>query len=197
MELEARESLFVPLQGRPAQGLVPAVFAQARLAWVEMVCGPRVVQRVLAALTPGDEAEARLLSNARWCPAGLVAELDETLQEICGRSLSRLHQIGRLAARNSLTGIAAPTILHRILRADAVRELLFRSGASTHYDELGACRGRLSSSSPVSLPQGWCDSVVGFLEEAIVMHGAFDPRVRTVSCQSHGDRECAFELQWC
>ena len=197
MELEARDTSFVPLHGRPAEGLVPAVFGQARLEWVEMVCGPRVVQRVLAALPRRDEAEARLLSKARWCPAELVTELDETLQEICGPSLSRLHQIGRLAARNSLTGIAAPTILHRILRADAVLVLLFKSGARTRYDELGACRGRLSSSSLVPLPQGWCDSVVGFLEEAIVMHGAFDPRVRTTSCQSRGDRDCTFDLQWC
>ncbi|MGZ8731039.1 MAG: V4R domain-containing protein [Thermoanaerobaculia bacterium] len=178
------------------RGLLPS----AHLQWVRDYYGERVAIRVLSILPPEAAAEVNGALPSGWCSFESLLLLDAAIAEVCGRDARQTYRdLGRYTAHIGLTDNERAMIrsdVHRFLRCFAVRDALFQDRGTCTYAQDGPLRGMVIANGAWAWSRVHCDTMAGWLEQVLEVHGAREVRVDERSCRASGADRCAFLLEW-
>jgi hypothetical protein len=110
-----------------------------------------------------------------------------------------LRELGRYSAHLNLSStyrLYKSTDLHEFFRCSALLHRQFQDFGIARYTQLADKVGAMIHSDYLCFSPVYCQSAIGYYEQAIVLHGAKPQLVIETSCQCAGDKSCAFELEW-
>ena len=178
------------------RGLLPAVHLQ----WVRDYYGERVAIRVLSILPPEAAVEVNGAIPSGWCSFESLLLLDVAITEVCGRDARQTYRdLGRYTAHVGLTDTERAMIrsdVHRFLRCFAVRDALFQDRGTCRYAQDGPARGMVIADGAHAWSRVHCDTMAGWLEQVLEVHGARAVRVDEPLCRASEADRCAFLLEW-
>ncbi len=180
-------------------GKVRGGIVRAHLQWVRDYHGDAALSRVLAALPieAGLEVHSALASTWVWFESLVL--LDRAIEKQCGRG-ARLffRELGRYSAHLNLSSHRAfrRDDLHKFLRCSAVLQAQFQDFGTAQYRQTSANGGEMIHSAYPCFSPVYCQSALGYYEQAITIHAATPFLVMERTCQCAGDDACTFELAW-
>ena len=177
-------------------GRVTSGIARSHLQWVCDYHGDAAVARVMTALPESVRSALRL----SWCDFGDVVTLDRMIEKMFGRGrFLFLRELGRYSAHQNLAGAHGPfksDALHEFFRRSVLLHHQFQDFGSATYKQLAENAGAMIHSDYVCFSPVYCQSAIGYYEQAIVLHGVKPHLVIETSCQCAGDESCTFEFEW-
>jgi len=181
-------------------GRVKGGIVQSHLQWVRDYHGEDAVLRLLRALPDDAGAEVDSALASTWCSFETVVLLDRAIEEMFGgrRSLF-LRELGRYSAHLNLSSVYRlykSADLHEFFRRSALLHRQFQDFGTARYKQLADKVGAMIHSDYPCFSPVYCQSAIGYYEQAIVLHGAKPQLVIETSCQCSGDASCTFELDW-
>jgi hypothetical protein len=181
-------------------GRVKGGIVKSHLQWVRDYQGEEAVLQLLRALPDDAGAEVDSALASTWCNFETVMLLDRAIEERFGggRSLF-LRELGRYSAHLNLSStyrLYKSSDLHEFFRRSALLHRQFQDFGTARYKQLADKVGAMIHSDYACFSPVYCQSAIGYYEQAIVLHGAKPQLVIETSCQCAGDASCTFELDW-
>ncbi len=174
---------------------------KSRLAFVEEIAGKDGVERVLAALTPGERHALRNLIAIQWCPFDLGRRLDETIVSVLGHGDPQFFErLGAASAESNLTTVhkafLAPGDPHAFLaKAPQIYRLYYDTGRR-EYAKTGAKSGQLTTFDAETFSGPDCLTVIGWHRKALEMCGVSGIELTEEECRARGGAVCRYRISW-
>lgn len=194
--LEGREVLTGP---DPDVARVKGVMFGGRRQFLLDTLGSDGFNAFLEKLSPRTRVYTRTPLASSWCEFEALIELDRAIhQELKAKLPNALALIGASSAELGIGRIYRSLdseSLTKFLEDNALFHDQYQKFGTAHFEKTATGGRVVYSSYPVYSPV-YCASAVGYFMEAMLRHGAKDPRVTETKCHCHGDKTCTFELTW-
>lgn len=179
---------------------VKATMVAAHLDWASRNIAQHAA-RLAAALGPDDRTLfAKPWLATDWVPFRYIVTLDRAIAALAGGEPEHVfEELGRHSARCNLGGAYKAFQAddpHRFLERAALLHTRFQNFGRAAYVPVGPRAARLEFAEYPAYSPVFCTSERGYIEEALVMMHAPDPRVDEVSCACAGDSACVFDARW-
>lgn len=175
----------------------------ARLTFVRERGGEKALQQVLSRLpAPDRKVLAGWVLPLDWFPLELAVRLDDAIASVLSPH-DRSHiflEMGRQSAQVNLTGAQAPFVKaghpHFFLANVPRMYATYHSQGHRTYERTGDASAVIRTFDAERVSRDDCLTVVGWLERALRLSGASEPRVAEVQCRSGGAPHCEYRCEW-
>ncbi len=194
--LDGNEILIGP---DPSICMLKGAMFGARKQFVIDEAGQSGLQQIAAGLSQPTSGYLLTPLASNWYPFGSLIEIDRAIHKTLNAKTPNVLVL--LGAASAELGIGK---LYRALDSDELLSFL-NSSALFHnqYVKFGTVDfektphgGRMTYSKYPCYSPIFCASAIGYFLEAMLRHGARDPRIEETSCQCRGGSSCTFELTW-
>ena len=136
-----------------------------------------------------------------WYRFATLIELDRTiaLRFVPGKPEQVIRDLGRYSASINLKTTYRAfnrEDVHEFFRNSALLHRQFQDFGEAHYEKLTGRSGAMRYTGYDSYSPVYCESALGFFEEAIHIQGQASAAVKETSCVCHGAASCVFEMSW-
>ncbi|HEU4383428.1 MAG TPA: TIGR02265 family protein [Anaeromyxobacteraceae bacterium] len=175
----------------------------ARLTFVRERGGEKALEQVLSSLpAPDREILKGWILPISWYPLELALRLDDAIARVLSPGDRRriFLEMGRQSAQANLTGAQAPFVKagdpHFFLANVPRMYATHHSRGRRTYERTGETSGVIRTFDAERVSRDDCLTVVGWLERALQLSGAAEPRVAEVQCRSAGAPHCEYRCEW-
>jgi hypothetical protein len=184
---------------QPDRCMVKGVMLVGRQKFIREQFGEQETQAVLARLSPAAQKYAVTPLSGSWIPFSTLVEYDRAIHEhFKARRPNILALVGAASAEYGIGTV------YRVLDNKELTKFL---EAIVHFHEQYQRFGRVAfTKTPTGgvmeyfeypcFSRVFCESAIGFFQEAILRHGGKDPKVVEPKCHCRGDSVCRFEMTW-
>ncbi len=196
-DLSGREVLDDPKQ--PGKCMVKGVMLVGRQKFLREQFGERELQAVLERLSPGTQKFAATPLSGSWIPFSALMEYDKAIYEhFKARHPNILALVGAASAEYGIGTV------YRVLDNKELTKFL---EGIVHFHEQYQRFGRVTyTKTPTGgvmeyfdypcFSRVFCESALGFFQEAVLRHGGKEPKVVETKCHCRGDSVCRYEMTW-
>ncbi len=182
---------------------VKGALLEARIDLVRRRGGEPALEKVLSRLPKEDQQVLRgLVVRVAWYPLELLLRLDEAMAGVLspGDAGSLYREMGRSSAELNLRGPQAPFVRegdpHYVLRhAPQIYSAYHDRGRRT-YEQTGPRSAVLRTFEAREVDAKDCLTAVGWIERALEISGAREPKVTETLCRARGDPHCEYRCEW-
>ncbi len=174
---------------------------RARIAFVTERFGQGAWERVLAALSPADQAQLSGVVNVAWYPFDLGRRLDDAIVAgVGGGRTTVFEDLGRASARENLTTVHKNFLEPRdpaafMQKTPMIYRFYYDTGRRT-WDPEGPTSGVITTHEADTQSVADCATVVGWYKEALAMAGARDVSIVEEACRARGGDACRYRVSW-
>jgi uncharacterized protein (TIGR02265 family) len=174
---------------------------RSRLAFVQDLAAQDGIERVLARLASGEQAELRSLLATKWYAFELGRRLDEAIvAELGGGRPAFFEQLGAASAEKNLAGVHKEFLVVGdpqafLSRAPMIYSFYYDKGRR-EYRKTGPNEAELTTFDAETFSLADCATVVGWHRRALEMCGAREPSVVEIECRARGATACRYRLSW-
>lgn len=189
------------LQERLGTGQVKGGMLKSHLRWVTDNHVPSEVNRFWDHV-PQDIREqiGAAVLEIRWYDFATLIAIDRTILNVFARGQEFLaRELGRYSARLNLTGTYKAyqrQSVQAFFEGCARVHSAFQDFGSAQYVRTGDKSCELHHRDYTSFSPLFCQSALGYYEEAILVHKGTGGRVVEKTCQCAGDQACTFAMSW-
>ena len=182
-------------------GQVKGGMLKSHLQWLHEHKTAEEVSAFLASLSEKTRKDLSGILTSSWYPFATLIELDRGVAKAFGGSQpdQLIRDMGRYSARINLTTTYRAfnrEDLHEFFRTSAVLHSQFQNFGTAVYERVGPSKGVMRYSKYTSMSPVYCESALGFFEQATLIQGAPMSIVEERTCQCHGAANCEFEISW-
>ena len=182
------------------QGKVKGGMLRSHLDWAKVNHGVELAA-IREALSEDSRGELAIVLATSWYRFATLIELDRALATRFAPDAPAqlVRELGRHSANVNLKTTYRAfnrEDVHEFFRNSALLHSQFQDFGQAHYEKLSATSGAMRYSGYTSYSPLYCESALGFFEEAIHIQGQANAVVHETSCHCHGAISCVFEVSW-
>ena len=185
-----------------ASGNVKGSVLASRLAFVREQRSDAVLARVLARLTPPDQAVLKgMLLPFAWYPFETNERLDRAIADELGLGEEIFLRLGAKSAEDNLTSASQRHYMDErnpqglLKNTSAIYRVYYDTG-HRNYVKMANNAAVLRTHESLSFSAADCLTVVGWYERAIQMCGGRNVRVVETQCRARGEPVCEYSCAW-
>jgi hypothetical protein len=182
-------------------GQVKGGMLKAHVRWVTDQRTEAEVMRFWSAVPKQTrDAVGSYVLDVGWYSFADLIAVDRTIIKVFGQGVPLLaRELGRYSARINLNGAYKAyrrAVAHEYCEKSARVHSLFMDFGTLEYRRTGATSCEMIHSGYTSYSPLYCESAMGYYEEAIRLNGGINSTVHETMCQCRGDASCTFALDW-
>jgi uncharacterized protein (TIGR02265 family) len=174
---------------------------KSRLGLVEQLAPEDGLKRVLAEMSPPDQAALRSLLDSSWYPFELGQRLDDAVVKVIGGGRTEFFEkIGEASAERNLGGVHKKFLVEGnpqafLAKASLIYSFYYDQGRR-EYQAVGPKEAVLTTYDAETYSTADCLTVVGWYRKALEMCGAAAPKVEEEECRARGGKVCRYRITW-
>ena len=189
------------MKRKTGSALLTGQLLHGRLDYVRETLGAPAVAALVASLPGPDRRALEELERGGWYPLDLLLRLDRAIAAaVAPGDPSVYERLGEASARRRTGWLgehAGLVSVHAFLSGVADEHLHFQTFGRATYRRIAFHEAELAFSDyPPGVDPIWCQSAKGYLREAARILSGGEAEVDERTCQSRGERECAFRIRW-
>lgn len=174
---------------------------KSRLLYIHVNYGAASVKKVLETLPLEiKEALSQTIYIGNWYPIATLMILDRAICQTLSQGSDKVYEdLGAFSAGVNLSGAYEPLTrknIQEFLQLTAVLHKSYQDFGDAQYIRLAENAALVQFLYPITPPDKFCRSGLGYFRRAVELCGGKNAIVRKTSCQRERDTFCEFRIEW-